>query len=184
MSGVSTISTPRLLLEPWREGVRAQWVALYSDTRVTESLGTGRPLSHKQIEAEFDWMVEHWAEHGFGWYSVLDKKSGDWIGAVGLSYLEQNPAGLPPEDIEIGWWLKPESWGGGLATEAASATIDDGFARKLTDLVWARHNARNPSSGRIMEKLGMRFVRDGTGIEGVPIRIYELRREHWLELKQ
>ena len=127
-------------------------------------------------------MIDHWQKHGFGWRSVIDKKTGLWLGAVGLAYSEENPAGLPPDEVEIGWWLKPESWGRGLATEAAIATRDEGFAQGVVDHIWARHNAANPASGRIMEKLGMTFVRDGTGVEGVAIRIYELTRERWLEV--
>jgi hypothetical protein len=30
-----------------------------------------------------------------------------------------------------------------------------------------------------MEKVGMTFVRDGAGVAGVPIRVYELGRERW-----
>jgi len=176
------ISTERLVLEEWREDVREDWVALYADARVSQWLGTGEPIERDRSEAEFDWMIEHWREHGFGWRSVIEKASGRWMGAVGLSYLGDNPAGLPSDEVEIGWWLKPETWGKGYASEGASATRDEGFEREVTDHIWARHNAHNAASGRIMEKIGMTFVREGTGVEGVPIRIYELWRDRWERL--
>ncbi|MFN2525834.1 MAG: GNAT family N-acetyltransferase [Actinomycetota bacterium] len=88
---------------------------------------------------------------------------------------------LPPGDIEIGWWLEPQAWGKGYATEAAAITMDEGFSDQLAELVWARHTARNVASGRIMEKIGMTFVRHETSTQGgVPFRIYELRRDRWL----
>ncbi|HJR44565.1 MAG TPA: GNAT family N-acetyltransferase [Actinomycetota bacterium] len=177
---VTTISTERLVLEPWHESVRPDWLELNADVRVSQWLGIGEPISREAAAAEFDWMIDHYRTHGFGWHSVIERETATWIGAVGLSYLGANPAGLPREDIEIGWWLKPETWGRGIATEAASAAIDDGFTREVTDRIWARHNRRNPASGRIMEKIGMTFVRDGSGVHGVPIRIYELRRDQWL----
>ena len=174
------ISTERLELRAWSEEVRNSWIALNSDARVYGRLGTGAPLGLDLIEKEFDWMLDHWERRGFGWRSVVDRSTGEWLGAVGLAEIGDNPADLPPDDIEIGWWLKPEHWGRGLATEGAAATRDEGFNEGLLDHFWARHNARNPASGRIMEKVGMTFVRDGTGVAGVPIRVYEMDRDRWM----
>jgi RimJ/RimL family protein N-acetyltransferase len=177
-----TITTSRLLLEPWHEGLREEWVSLSADPRVSRWLATGEPIDRAASEAEFEWMIGHWREHGFGWRSAVEKESGHWLGAIGLAYVGENPAGLPPEYIEIGWWLKPEYWGRGLATEGALATRDEGFSEGIADHLWARHNAHNVASGRIMEKIGMTLAREGTGIEDVPIRIYELARDRWLSL--
>jgi RimJ/RimL family protein N-acetyltransferase len=175
-----TIATSRLLLPPWHEGVREEWISLLADARVTRLLGTGEPIDRARSEAEFEWMIEHWQEHGFGWRCVVEKESGRWLGALGLSYVGANPAGLPPEYIEIGWWLKPETWGRGFATEGALAARDEGFTEGITERLWARHTVRNLASGRIMEKIGMTFSREGAGVEGVRMRIYELGRDRWL----
>ena len=92
----TTISTSRLSLPPWHEGVREDWIALSADPRVTRWLGTGEPLDRTRSETEFEWMLEHWQKHGFGWRCVIEKKTGLWLGAVGLAYVSENPAGLPP----------------------------------------------------------------------------------------
>ena len=179
-----TLFTERLLLPRWDVGVKEDWVALYADPRVSSRLGTGAPIESKDSEAEFDWMLEHWDKHGFGWRSVIERSTGTWIGAVGLNHIGENPTGLPPDDIETGWWLKPEHWGRGFATEAAAASLDEGFEQNLADHVWARHTVRNPASGRIMEKIGMNFVREGAGVAGVPMHVYEITRERWLDLRK
>ena len=129
-------------------------------------------------------MLDHWRRYGFGWRCVIENDSGEWIGAVGLNYIGDNPTGLPPDGIEFGWWLKPDYWGQGFATEAAIAVRDEAFADEITDDLWARHTVRNTSSGRIMEKIGMTYVRDGPGFRGTPMKIYELRRDRWMALKE
>jgi RimJ/RimL family protein N-acetyltransferase len=57
---------------------------------------------------------------------------------------------------EIGYWLTPDAWGRGYATEAGHAML--GMARYAMGLkrVAARHAVDNPGSGRVLHKLGFR----------------------------
>lgn len=183
MTGAESIVTARLLLEPWHEDIRERWIELNADPLVARWLGTGEPIDRSLSEAEFDVMLEHWQEHGFGLRSVRDKETGEWLGVVGLAHVGVNPAGLPPEDVEIGWWFMPDHWGRGYATEAAEAVRDEGFSSRFVDHFWARTNAHNDGSWKVMERIGMTFVRNGTGVSDVPIRIYEMTRERWQALQ-
>lgn len=74
------------------------------------------------------------------------------IGGTGLH--------LEAHGWELGYWLTPEAWGRGYATEAGRAVLD--MARHALGLkrVWARHFVDNPASGSVMRKLGM--VETGT----------------------
>jgi RimJ/RimL family protein N-acetyltransferase len=47
-------------------------------------------------------------------------------------------------------------WNRGYATEASAALIAYGFDELGLNRVLARHITRNPASGRVMSKLGMR----------------------------
>jgi RimJ/RimL family protein N-acetyltransferase len=89
---------------------------------------------------------------------------------------------VDPGEVEIGWWLRPEAWGRGLATEGALALRDEGFERVGLDRLIARFRPENRASGRIMEKIGMRFERDAVGRDGEDVRIYALERPEWKEL--
>ena len=184
MSGAKTVATERLLLERWHEGIRSRWVELNANPLVARWLGTGEPIERSISEAEFDVMLEHWREHGFGFRSVVEKNTGEWAGAVGLAHIGANPAGLPPEDVEIGWWFLPDYWGRGYATEAALAVRDEGFSGRFVEHFWARTNLHNEGSWKVMERIGMTFVRDGTGVADVPIRIYEMTRRQWQTLQK
>ena len=66
--------------------------------------------------------------------------------------------GLTPdaEGHEFGYWLTPDAWGRGYATEAGHAVID--MARHALGIrhIHAGHFLDNPASGRVLTKLGFR----------------------------
>ena len=74
--------------------------------------------------------------------------TGDRIGDVGFDLRPDGEAGF-------GWFLRPEWWGRGLATEAARLTIDFAFARVGVAAVVASCDARNRASERVMQKCGL-----------------------------
>jgi RimJ/RimL family protein N-acetyltransferase len=67
--------------------------------------------------------------------------------------------GLQPEAggaHELGYWLTPDAWGRGYATEAGRATV--AIARHALGLrrLVSGHFTDNPASGRVLRKLGFR----------------------------
>lgn len=57
------------------------------------------------------------------------------------------------DDVELGYWIAPDSWGLGYATEAVRAVL--GLARALGHgRIKANHFADNPASGRVLRKVG------------------------------
>ncbi|MGJ3626656.1 GNAT family N-acetyltransferase [Sphingomonas sp. MMS24-JH45] len=77
---------------------------------------------------------------------------------------------LVPEEkrSRAGYWLAPDAWGRGYATEAGRAVLD--IAQHALGLpgLRARHHVNNPASGHVLRKLG--FVETGTS------RTYSLAR--------
>ncbi len=69
--------------------------------------------------------IDHWDEHGFGPWALLDRKSGSFVGRGGLqcTAVEGEPM------VELPWAIEPDRQGEGLATEAALAAIE--WARSL-----------------------------------------------------
>jgi RimJ/RimL family protein N-acetyltransferase len=62
--------------------------------------------------------------------------------------------------VEVAWRLARPYWGRGYATEAARASLDDGFDRLGLAEIVAYTVADNQASWRVMERLGMRRNRD------------------------
>jgi RimJ/RimL family protein N-acetyltransferase len=74
------------------------------------------------------------------------------VGAVGIHPNEHGPG------HEIGYWLTPDAWGRGYATEAGHAML--GIARYAMGLrrLVSGHFLDNPASGNVLRKLGFRRV--------------------------
>ena len=63
--------------------------------------------------------------------------------------------------IEIGWRLKKEFWGNGYATEMAMCLVEK--AKSMNKDVVARTMIENKASIRVMEKSGLKFVKEFWG---------------------
>jgi RimJ/RimL family protein N-acetyltransferase len=176
---LSDILTKRLVLEPWEAGRREDFARAAAIPEVVRYIGSGRTWSRAQADKVFDRNIRHWHEHGFGWRSAVERDTGAWLGFLGLNHVPDDAVDSPPDDVEIGWWLLPEAWGRGLATEGAAAVRDEAFERVGLERIVGRYDPRNTASGRIMEKLGMRYERDGVTKHGGPVRIFVLEREDW-----
>jgi RimJ/RimL family protein N-acetyltransferase len=80
-------------------------------------------------------------------------------------------------------------WGKGYATEAGRAAVRFGFEHLGLNKIWSCHMVRNPASGRVLAKLGMKregllrqHVRKNEAFEDVVAR--GLLREEWEKLSQ
>ena len=73
------------------------------------------------------------------------------IGAIGLTISPRN------QRAEMGYWLGVPYWNKGYATEAARAVLRFGFQELGLNRIYASYFPRNPASGRVMEKAGMRY---------------------------
>ncbi len=89
-------------------------------------------------------------EEGVAW-AIAFAETGELCGAIGLKLEMQHARG------ELVYWLSPRVWNQGYATEAARAVLDYAFGTLELHRVQANHFTRNPMSGRVLEKLGMRF---------------------------
>jgi RimJ/RimL family protein N-acetyltransferase len=87
-----------------------------------------------------------------GWRWRDGSAVGRWSGSVLLKPLPDGAG-----EIEIGWHLHPDSWGRGLATDAARALLARGFALGLAE-IWAVTHLDNERSVRVCEKFGMRLL--------------------------
>lgn len=96
-------------------------------------------------------MRGHWEFRGFGQWVVVEKATEDVVGRVGL----YQPEGWP--GIELGWLIRRDRWGQGLATEAASAALSWAWAHVATDDVISLIQPDNLPSMRVAEKIGERY---------------------------
>ena len=93
-------------------------------------------------------------ERGFTFWPAERRADGALLGFCGIKIADQ--AGSPIEGVhEVGWRLREDVWGQGLAREAAIASIDHAFAALGADRVVAITFPGNAPSWGLMERLGM-----------------------------
>jgi ribosomal-protein-alanine N-acetyltransferase len=165
--------TPRLVLTRIDESDRADMDALHGDPRVMATLGGVR--TGAELGALFDRFLREWRERGFGLWTMRDPR-GDFVGRGGLRWNVTDDSGL--EEVEVGWAVRADRWGLGLATELGAESLRAGFAVLGLDAIVAFTLPSNAASRRVMEKLGLRYEREGTR-RGVPHVFYRITRPEW-----
>jgi RimJ/RimL family protein N-acetyltransferase len=114
------------------------------------------PRSREQALEIVERQAAQHAVVGYCLWWWRERDSGELVGYVGLdsTSVEGEPV------VEVGWSIAPERWGQGLATEAGRASLDWAFEVVGLDRVVSYTLHDNRASRRVMEKLGLGYVRD------------------------
>lgn len=170
----SRIDTARCWLRPFAPEDLDRLYSLYRDPNVmaTRKIGV---QDRKQTEDQLREFVALWKTKGFGLYAVFERGSDVFVGECGFRTYTSDQ----PELIELSYGLRPIFWGGGIATEIASAMITVGFENFKTDSLTAHARYQNTASLRVLTKLG--FVRCDARALGLPpdLARCQLSIEQW-----
>jgi len=151
---VTILETPRLLL-------RAQTL---EDTDALARI-LSDPETMRYYRAPYDRAgVEQWIERsrqrykndGVGLWAMILKSTNELIGDCGITRQEVNGEYF----YEIGYHLRRDYWGQGLATEAAIACREWGFRHLKTDRLISIIRPENLPSRRVAERNGMTIWRE------------------------
>ena len=101
------------------------------------------------------WVKAHEENENDQTFLIRETATGDLVGSCGFQLDKKGTL------FEPGYVLAPHVWGQGYATEALHALVCEGIrAFPTVQEVFSNHYADNPASGRVMEKIGMRFSHD------------------------
>ena len=154
---IQRIETDRLLLRELRgddaEHIYKTWT---SDTRVTKFMSY---VTHESVEVTKGWLTEVEKHNSDEDSQVLDwgfelKSTGLLIGSGGAVYKPEL------EKWSIGYNIAFDYWNKGYTTEAARAIVEY-LSSMGVKHICASHAVDNPASGRVMEKIGMKYWKDG-----------------------
>jgi RimJ/RimL family protein N-acetyltransferase len=132
------------------------------------------PYNRQRYEDErFDVILDDDVFH------ALVRAEGQRVGDVLLAPIDERRGWA-----NLGYWVHPDHWGKGYATEAASLAVTHGFEELALHRVSATIVADNEASKRVVEKLG--FVHEGTkrddafvGGEYVDREVYAVLVDEW-----
>jgi ribosomal-protein-alanine N-acetyltransferase len=143
-----------------------------ADPEVMRYIGDGKPLTREEVELNLVSIISGFRRRGFGRWAVVRKDSGALVGYCGLTY------GNHEVGVEIAYMLARGEWGKGFASEAARACLRYGFELLGLDSIAGLTRPDNLRSRRVMERLGMRYVRDGQ-YYGYNCVCYSISRDEW-----
>ena len=152
MMPLPTLETERLVLRPLAPDDVAALARLAGCREIADTtISIPHPYSEEQARA---WITAQISQSGAGKemvFAVVSKEDVQLIGTVGLREIDAEHS-----QAEIGFWIGVPSWGRGYATEAARRVVRYAFQELKLNRVYAHHMVRNPASGRVLEKLGMK----------------------------
>ena len=152
--GTQYIDTERLVLRRFSlsdaEAMFENWA---SDSEVTrymtwpahESVG----ISKAVLE---DWTASYSRKDYYQWAIVLKEHGQDPIGSIGAVDVNDDIS-----KVQVGYCLGRNWWHQGIMSEALKAVMDFFFDTVGVDRVECRHDPRNPHSGMVMKKCGMKY---------------------------
>jgi RimJ/RimL family protein N-acetyltransferase len=146
-----TLTTPRLILRPFSLDDASDLQRLVGEKVIAaNTLNIPHPYE--------DGLAEAWiATHAPGWqrgeqavFAITEPAEG-FVGVIGLTAVPAH------KRAEVGYWIGVPFWGRGYASEALTTMIEFGFRQLELNCIHASHFVRNPASGRVMEKAGMKY---------------------------
>lgn len=180
------LETERLRLRPFRRGDVDAVLEYRSREDVARYL-FDPPLSREECAVAIQQRTTQFSLVGEGDRIILAverREDNALVGEVSLIWRSQEG-----RQGELGWIFHPDHQGKGYATEATRCMLELGFGGADLHRLFARCDARNTSSWRLMERLGMRreahFREHGVFKGGWDEEFYYamLRRE-WLAMRQ
>jgi len=145
-----SLETTRLILRPFRLSDAADIRHLAGDRAIADTtLNIPHPYEDGMAE---EWIEGHqpgYEDGSLATFAVVLRGESQLIGAIGLGINRELSKG------ELGYWIGKPYWNSGYATEATQAVLTFAFEQLKLNRIHAAHMARNPSSGRVMEKAGM-----------------------------
>jgi RimJ/RimL family protein N-acetyltransferase len=140
-----TLADEVILLRPFTEDDLPAIVAACQDPEIPR--WTSVPIPYTEADARA-WL-ESTEEETF---AIVDRSSDELLGSIGVRYFD---GGIG----EVGYWVKREARGRGVATRALELIAGWALVDKGLDRFQLRADVANEPSQRVAEKAG--FVREG-----------------------
>jgi len=148
-----TLATERLVLRPFTLADAEAVQRLAGAEEIADTtLNIPHPYADGLAEAWIESHADAFRDRERVALAITDSNA-VLVGAISLRL------DLGHRRAELGYWIGLPFWERGYATEAAVAMVGYGFKELGLNRIFAHHLARNPASGRVLEKTG--FVYEG-----------------------
>lgn len=178
---MATLRTDRLALAPFAPSDRERLFTIFRDPYVRRYLWDSVLVSRATVDEVIAASQQSFRERGLGIWCVAElqkhadarsqppgvDETGETIGFAGVRPMQSG-------ELELIYGFLPAHWGRGFAREAARTAMRESFDRGAPR-VWAGTDFENKASERVMQRLGLRFVKREV-VNGLPQVYYVIER--------
>ena len=151
--GTKKIETQRLVLRQFTpEDAEAMFRNWASDPEVTKYLTWPAHADPGVSRWVTEGWVSHYKEENFYQWAIVPKELGEPVGSISAVKVDEDA-----QWVEIGYCIGKAWWRQGFVSEALNAVMDFFFEQVGVLRIQARHDPRNPNSGAVMRKCGMKY---------------------------
>ena len=170
------LTTPRLGFRHWSPDDLPLANALWGDGEVTALIGG--PFDAQSIKERLRKEIACQAEYQVQYWPIFLLTTAEHAGCAGL-----RPYRIEKKIYELGFHLRTEYWGRGLAEEAGRALIAFAFESLGAAALFAGHHPANAASRRVLQRLAFEFTHaEVYAPTGCLHQSYRLDRPHHLSM--
>ena len=152
--GTQRLETDRLILRRYEiDDASAMFKNWASDPEVTKFLmwqtHSSEDMSKNIIN---DWLKEYSDEKYYHWAIILKDNGDEPIGDIAVVHMNEDVSMM-----HIGYCIGRNWWHQGVTSEALKMVMDYLFDVVNVNRIESRHDPRNPYSGKVMQKCGMKY---------------------------
>lgn len=152
MKKFPTIHLERLILRPFSLDDAKVVQELAGDKYVAEmTLNIPYPYEDGVAEEWIETHIDHFNEDRILALAVVHKEEQYLIGAISIGFNKKFDHG------ELAYWIGRQYKNNGYCTEAAKGLVKYAFEEMNLHRIYARHLGKNPASGKVMQKVGMKY---------------------------
>ncbi|MFN8712981.1 MAG: GNAT family N-acetyltransferase [Bacteroidota bacterium] len=144
--------------------------ALNTDPDVVRWTGNGAFPSVKACREFYTAYRENYTTYGYARWMATLRDTDECIGWCGLKFLPER------NSVDLGYRLFHRFWGKGLATEAAKASLEHGFAKHNLKEIFGYAYTSNPASIQVLKKCGLSYLDSETDDTG-ELQRFVIRRK-------
>ncbi len=155
------ISGGRIIMRAHQDSDFEACCALWADLDVVRFI-SGKPSSPTDTWGRILKYAGHWSLCGFGYWAVIEKDSGEFIGEVGFADFRREITPALTGLAEAGWVVSPKFHGKGYAREAVGLSLSWLQRSNLFPEVHCIIASENKASVSLAERVGFEKYTDGT----------------------
>lgn len=152
--GTQKLETDRLILRRFvNEDAAAMYKNWASDKEVTKFLMWPAHSNQKISKSVTkEWVKQYRNESYYNWAIVLKDNGDEPIGDIAVVNMNEEIS-----MVHIGYCIGRKWWNKGITSEALKAVMDYLFDVVEVNRIESRHDPKNPYSGMVMKKCGMKY---------------------------